>query len=488
MIKGTNANCKVVKVSVTDTQATITLLIFATSSTNPSKAFQIYIKDEGTSELIRASDNVYWIDQTNNYNYDSTNIDTKKYKEIMFTVDITNSNKSKIDGLKWVRNIYVLFIDTSKHTDEAPAWSSDLITLVSDEFEIPTISNILLSSCDLSVFYLDQTDLSKTELRGNIKIDFKLKYISEKDFNYNNENFSAYLNIRSVATDNLIESKQIQTSATSLDNTIITTNKYSIGQPVIIQLLITNKNGDVVNEYRKIYTPFKKYSNTYIKTTSGIKKVVAYYVVANAETEHEGTWVDVNDTVIKPNYNNAVVKRQKQLVPTVISYVYFDGEKNIYHIEIDARLNEEPLYEDFVFEVYFNDVLVGYITPTSEKNELGRYVIDMTGLEAMNDYNINVTIKGKYTSVSTEYQIGTISYNIVSASVCQEELCCSEDIFCNNYFFGYLNDGVFYEHFENGIHQDEVTDPEGLDAIFINQHTMQLYKWNSNENKYQLLY
>ena len=291
MIKGTNADCKIVKISINETVATVTLLIFATKATNPSKSFKIYIKDADTNEYSVADNNVYWIDQTNNYNFDANNVDTKKYKEIMFNIDITRSNTSEINGKKWVRNCYINLIDMSKNFYNAVAWSSSLLTLVSEEFEIPTVTNIQMSTHKLNTFYLDQNDLTKTELRGLITVDFKLNYISEKDFNYNNKNFSAVLNIRSVSTDQLIETKEIATSSVSLENSITTTNRYSLGSPVVIQILITNKNHDIVSEYRKIYTPFKKYSNTYIKTKNGVKKVIAYYLLTDSNVEHEGDWL-----------------------------------------------------------------------------------------------------------------------------------------------------------------------------------------------------
>ena len=292
MIKGTNADCKLLKVTISETIATVTLLIFASKATNPAKAFRIYLKDLDTGKYTMANNNVYWIDQTNNYNYDSTNVDTKKYKEIMFNIDITRSNTSEISDKKWIRNCYIMLMDTSKEIGSSGiSWSSDLLTLISNEFEIPTVKNIDIQAKNLTIFHLDQEDLTKTEYRGNIEVNFKLHFTSEKDFNYNNKNFSAFLNIRSVSTDEIIESKEISSSSTSLENTIISTKKYSLGAPVVIQILITNKNKDIMREYRKIFTPFKKYSNTYIKTKDGVKKVIAFYIVTDSKQEHEGDWL-----------------------------------------------------------------------------------------------------------------------------------------------------------------------------------------------------
>lgn len=281
MIKGTNAYCKVTKITVNENIAKISLLIFASKSTIPAKPFKLCVKDADTNQLYYPDNNVYWIDQVNNYTYDANNVDTKKHKEIIFTIDISNSNTAFIKGNKWVRNCYIYLLDSEKDINSLPAWSSDLLNLISDEFEIPIINNISFET----------TNLNTAELKGNIKTKFNLKYKSEKDFNYNNSNITAILNIRSVSTDNILETKNIETSSMSLYNEIETTEQYPLGASIVVQLLITNKNGEVLIDERKIYKPIRKWSNSYIKTKDGIKKILAFYVNTDSDTEHEGEWL-----------------------------------------------------------------------------------------------------------------------------------------------------------------------------------------------------
>lgn len=283
MIAGTNASCKIINKSVSQTTATITLLFFATASTIPAKSFRIAIKDSDTGLITYADNNVYWIDQMNNYENNTNNIDTKKYKEVMFDIDITNSNLSSIKGTRWVRNCYILLIDTSKRIDEKPAWASEPLELISDDFVVPEITYVTFESTNES--------LVDDELRSNIKAYFYLKYESERDFNYNNKNLDAYINVRSISSDKILEKKQIAMSLTKDEHYIETDNKYTVGYPVVVELVLTNIIGETLVDIRKIYTPEKKYSNTFIKTDDGYARAISFTVALDAEEEHEGEWL-----------------------------------------------------------------------------------------------------------------------------------------------------------------------------------------------------
>lgn len=278
MIVGTNANCKLLNITVTDSKATITLLIFSTLNTVPSKPFRIVAKDLNDNSTEYVNDNIYWIDQINNYNYDSKNVDINKYKEIVFQLDISKKNTSEIQGNRWIRKCFIQLLDGTKGPTAAAAWTSEALTLISEDFEIPEIKNISFDTTEI----FDQF--------GKIKCKFNLDYKSQEDFNYNNKNFNAFINVRSVNTNNILETKEIHTSAIGLYNEITTTNEYKLGDRIVIQLLITNKNGDIVRNVRKIYRPSKKHSNTFVKTSEGIKRAIAIYTLTDAQNEHEGEW------------------------------------------------------------------------------------------------------------------------------------------------------------------------------------------------------
>ena len=428
MITGTNAYCKVLNVSVSEITATVTLLIFATKATTPAKSFRICIKDIDTDEISYADNNVYWVDQVHNYNFDSNNVDTKKHKEIMLSVDISRENTSDIKENRWIRNCYIYLVDSTKDINDVPAWSSDALSLVSDEFEIPIIKNISFDT------------IQTTSNRGQIKTKFTLGYSSEKDFNYDNDNFSAFLKIRSVATDNVLETKQIATSSVSLYNEITTTQDYKYGDEVVVQLLITNKNGFIIRDERKIYKPVKKYTNTFIKTDNGIKRVITFFVNTDGDKEHEGEWLPSTGGtlhVVKSNYNNAYVKIPKRIVPSFFIFALPDfdneGEKKFY-IEIENKLDEEPYYDDYNFEIYLNDILVSYATKQGGNIvEIDTsYYEDNLGLDGETT-QLTVTIKGYYKKNNIKvYEFDPRIESAELTPIISEEIVCSDILYVDD--------------------------------------------------------
>ena len=284
MIKGTNADCKIINISVSETTATITLLIFATVSTNPAKSFAFYVQDEGSQEKKQLNNYTYWIDRYINYDFNANNIDTNKNKEVILNIDITNGNTANISDKHWTRNCYIQLCDTSK-TFNNVAWSSDKLSLVSDEFEIPTVKNIKM------IPSVTAYDLQKEKDIAKIGVSFELDFNSEKDFNYNNKNFLATLNIRSLATDLILETKQVAKSTNKL-NEVETDNFYEFNEKIVIEILITDNKGNLFSKTRKIFSPRKKYSkSTFIKTDTGIKEVRAFYINTDSSEEHEGEWL-----------------------------------------------------------------------------------------------------------------------------------------------------------------------------------------------------
>ena len=99
MINGTQSDCKIKSIAISESLATITLLVFASKDTAVPKPFWICLKDEDGNEKIRLDQKTYWVDKINSYTSDSTNVNINKYKEIIIDVDITNNNKSKISRI-----------------------------------------------------------------------------------------------------------------------------------------------------------------------------------------------------------------------------------------------------------------------------------------------------------------------------------------------------------------------------------------------------
>lgn len=284
MILGTNSDCKILKTEITEQTATITLLIFATTSTVPSKAFYLYMQDDGVEERYRIDNNVYWVDSINGYNSTSTNININKYKEISFKIDITNKNNSQIIDNKWVRNIYIYLVDANSATQKV-CWSSGKVSLVSNEFEVPEIHSISFETKNT------RTDTTTNISEAQIKTHFKLRYSFEKDFNYKNKNILSQINIRNINSNKVLEKITIPLTTQS-NNSITSTNYFTLGEPLAIDILLTNNAGTILKKVSKIYKPFRKLTNTYIKTENGVKKVLAFYVATDRKQEHEGEWLE----------------------------------------------------------------------------------------------------------------------------------------------------------------------------------------------------
>ena len=172
MISGTNCDCKILKTEITETTALITMLVFGTKSTIPSQPFNIYIKDEGSNEKVKADNNTYWIDRINNYDYSNNNVDINKYKEILLKIDITKKNEADIIGNKWIRNIYIYFVNATDETNKI-AWSSGKISLISEEFRIPDIPNVRFKA--VNEIYDDNANAYK----ANVDVEFDLEYTAE---------------------------------------------------------------------------------------------------------------------------------------------------------------------------------------------------------------------------------------------------------------------------------------------------------------------
>lgn len=477
MITGTNAYCKLTKITVTENLATFTLLIFATQSTVPAKAFRLCVKDTDTGHVSYIDNNTYWIDKTHNYDFDSNNVDTNKYKEIMFTLDISRNNTSQIKDNKWIRKCYIYLLDSSKTFDDTPAWSSDLLDLISDKFEMPEISNI---------FFESVPDVDENSFK--IKCDFDLVFKSQKDFNYNNSNINAFLRIRSYSSDKVIEEKEI-ISSTSIHNSIITENSYEQGIKYTIQIVITNKNGETILEKRRTYVPNKKITTSFIKCNDGIKKIMFIHV-----QDDDNNSINYNNiTITKPNkiYPEFFIERSERTNPN-------GTLDQIIKIKISDKLKEQMymFYENYIFEVYMNDRLVKNISKENKivykEQEDGSFEteekilneIELINIEEFKKKFIQIQIKGYYYSNTNKTYFETNKVKLSVRPTCGTNLKCGDNIKPVNLIDGYYYNGKFYltkETVDNEInYKNEIEGKEK--TLYCDIPTELLYRWTINEN------
>jgi len=184
---------------------------------------------------------------------------------------------------------------------------------------------------------------------------------------------------------------------------------------------------------------------------------------------------------IKVNYNNAAVKKPKDLFPSFTCYRYQELDKGTpvkkIRITIDSKIDTEPIFNYYQFNVYANDRFLGTITPGSSQ------VIEVKDIAELSYEYFEIGIEGFYqTFFGTKYPFVKRTVKVYNYPVVSEELVCSESIYCSDYIYGYLVDGVFYTNRieTNGEYvYSEPIDPTLFTGSYIDIVTKYVYKWDS---------
>lgn len=465
MIIGSNADCNIKNISISETTATISLLIFAIKSTKEPIALKAYLKDVDTGEETLLSNKTYWIDnqiQSNNnqFSNNTTHVNTNKYKEIILNVDITNKNEAQISENRWVRSIYIILKDSSTTT---AVWTSEVLTLVSDEFEIPDVSNIHFKSIEGA---LDET-INKTKFR--IQTNFSLTYRSEKDFNYNNKNFSAVIYIKSPMTNEILETVQVYNQAgIKQENSATTSRRYEQNEPVIIELVIANKNGEVFFRYKKTYKPNHKQSRIWVKTNDGWKRVSCVYLKDKDE--------------IYTNYNNGYLNKPKSLVPQITAYR--DINNRTVTLMVNSLLFDETFYKGYQFDIYVNDKFFKVNDEYDEDNNItDKHYLTIRDLSLYQSHKFSVYISGYYkTESGYRYNINSKQYIIkIDSVVASDETYISNELMIADIIEGYLSEGKFYK--ADGT---EVVNPSST-TFLADTKTNKVYVYNRESEIIELI-
>lgn len=415
MIKGTTANCKIKSITVTDSTAIITCIIYSLSPAKEHKAFKFYLRDKDKS-LTNISENIYWIDRLNNYNTDSINVDVNQYLETQFIIDITNTNKAELDGNKWVRQCNLVLRDLA-FSPNTYAWISEDLTLVSKEFEIPTVQ-------DLDIY---------SDKNYNLFVNFKLDYKSQADFNYNNSNLYTTIKVLSVYTETLLDSVDVDISNTKIETQFLKT----FNTPVKIVIELKNSKGQILSSLERNYIPLIRQSVTYIKTPSGIERVLAYYIKDNAiyneaviaSKSNASTFKlkrlntvkqesNEKDEVpsLKVNFNNVVVK-----LPTLQEPLLYLLGKTIFKI----KNPNVPLFEESKMTLYINGSAVADSVYENLNFDLSKILSD----NSIKSIDLTIELEGKTSNLSkTKTFNKTLYFNFN----CSNKLLCSEYLTCSN--------------------------------------------------------
>lgn len=259
LIKNTDGSyCKIKDIKVSGLKAYVTLIIYSsipqTSSDiygNVNRVFSFYLRDKDSTELYKLSNNNYWIDRTHNYDNDSSNVDINMYKQIILEIDITNTNTSDIVGNKWVRYCNIVMVDHTTAQEEA--WVSEDLTLISKEIKLPTLSNLHIAT--------DSNDI--------LGVSFKYIYESQEDFNYTNSNLVTFIEIKSIYSNEILESHEIphyyEYSSQSLTIEFNSLDTYT--DPVIVSIYLKNLRGDILQSHSQFFNPQINGANIAVKLT-----------------------------------------------------------------------------------------------------------------------------------------------------------------------------------------------------------------------------
>lgn len=247
LIKNTDHSyCKIKEIKVSGLKAYVTLIIYSSAPQtsqdimgNINRVFSFYLRDLNSTELYRLSHNNYWIDRNNNYNNDSTNIDINMYKEIILEIDITNNNQSYMLDSRWIRKCNIIMIDHTTSSEEA--WTSETLELISKEIELPALSNLQISTDSYNILH----------------VNFKYTYESQEDFNYINENLITLVEIKSVYTDEILETCEFphEYNQNIKESAIMFTSLNEYTEPILINIFIKNLKGDTLTVNKNFFNP-----------------------------------------------------------------------------------------------------------------------------------------------------------------------------------------------------------------------------------------
>jgi len=331
LIKGTSASCKIINTKISKAKAYLTVVISSTTPAEVNKYYRFYLKED--TELKLLSNNNYWIDRNNNYNNESNNIDVNMYKEIVLEIDLTNNNNGHMIGRRWVRNCQLVLVDEDQNKSQA--WISEDLHLISQEIELPRISEIDIYSSD---------NFNKLHLK------LKYAYTSQSDFSYNNENLFTRITLRSNATQEILDQVNVY-EEDAINSTITYTFEEVYDSYIDVLIELCNMAGDPLIVYKRLYKPYIKRFKTYVKQNGQVKEVKTIHVQRPENIALHGMDVKISD-VLHPTINKI--------------------QNLLYNITRNDR--EENLPYHYV-EVYVRDIFFTTVQDESlNLDEFGEYI------------------------------------------------------------------------------------------------------------------
>jgi hypothetical protein len=298
-VLGTNLYIGVNNVNVIKNLAKIELLLFSNEAAEEQKFIRFFIYDYDTKIEYRLDDSNYWVDNfigvTNNAS--SKNISVNFYKKVLFSIDITNNNQANFDINRWFRKIrFVAKVYSKDQTNNYivensnGSWSTEEITLISQEVFIPTIKQIDVQSTSTD------EDLNLETLNVKLKYDYGL----ENDFNYTNENLYYQVRLLSVLNrkpfpngDVILQengSKDLNPGVGIIEHTFF---NLELNDFIIINIRLINPKGVVLKTLSKVYKPFVPKNRMYARFNGKVVEIKKIYVNDINEEYNDNEILDV---------------------------------------------------------------------------------------------------------------------------------------------------------------------------------------------------
>jgi hypothetical protein len=298
-VLGTNLYIGVNNVNVIKNLAKVELLLFSNEGAEEQKFIRFFIYDYDTKVEYRLDDSNYWVDNfvgiTNNAS--SKNVSINFYKKVLFSIDITNNSQANFDINRWFRKIRFVAKVFSKNQNnnyvvENPngSWSTEEITLISQEVFIPTIKQVDVQSTS--------TDEDSNLETLNIKL--KYDYGSENDFNYTNENLFYQVRLLSVLNrkpfpngEVILQengSKDLNAAIGIIEHTFF---NLELNDFIIINIRLINPKGVVLKTLSKVYKPFVPKNRMYARFNGKVVEIKKIYVNDINEEYNDNEILDV---------------------------------------------------------------------------------------------------------------------------------------------------------------------------------------------------
>jgi hypothetical protein len=277
-----NTFFEVKNISIKKEEAIITILLYSNSPQNSNVGLRFYLEDEKTKAVDLLSPTFYWVDRyTINLNEENVwtgNEDVNLFKEIVFKIDITNQNRSTFNNLRWIRDFRFLIksdsvTNASLYTTGEILLRSENVKLISSLVPIPQIKHL-----DIRCFDTDDTDRSLEEIAVSIYYDYGI----ESDFNYINKNIEYKFQLLNYRNLKPFDQRVLSENGTLDQSSKLGVIKYTFTglktrTPVLVNVIVTDKQGNHLANYIKLYTPIKPKNKVYVKFNGVVKEVTYIY-------------------------------------------------------------------------------------------------------------------------------------------------------------------------------------------------------------------